>query len=95
MVFNRTNQRGETKTTATEEDRRSRNFIPLLNRLLVNQLSLENEDLKTTEIDSNPRLEAFWSLGGIEPDKILRKVREKNEKFLKGKVDDPIDRCRS
>jgi hypothetical protein len=34
-------------------------------------------------------------LGGIEPDKILRKVREKNEKFLKGKVDDPIDRCRS
>jgi hypothetical protein len=91
----RTNRKGETKTIATEEDRCSRNFIPLLNRLLVNQLSSHNEDLQTTEVDVAPRLEAFWSLGGIEPDKTLKKVRGKNELFFKGKVDDPIDRYRN
>ena len=67
----------------------------MLNRLLVNQLSLHNDDLQTTEVDNAPRLEAFWSLGGIEPDKTLRNIREKNEKFYKGKIDDPIDRCRN
>lgn len=95
MISNRTNRKGETKSEATESDRRSRNFIPLLNRLLVNQLSQHNEDLQTTEVDYEPRLEAFWSLGGIEPGKILKNIREKNEKFHKGKADDPIDRCRN
>lgn len=77
---------------ATEEDRLSRNFIPLLNRLLINLLSSANEHLGSSEVDSAPRLEAFWSLGGIEPDKGKRKIREN---FKAGKniiVDEPVDR---
>ena len=70
----------------------SRNFIPLLNRLLVNLLSPLNQPLAQSEIDYEPRLDAFWSLGGIEPDKGKRKSRENDKNIKHVKVDDPVDR---
>uniref|UniRef100_A0A0P5S287 28S ribosomal protein S30, mitochondrial n=1 Tax=Daphnia magna TaxID=35525 RepID=A0A0P5S287_9CRUS len=91
-VEQRTNRKGETKTLATEEDRFSRNFIPLLNRMLVTVLSPLNNELGLTDIDLKPRLEAFWSLGGIEPDKLLRKCRENDKLNNKIKADEPMDR---
>ena len=94
IVFSlyRTNRKGQKKTAATEEDRFSRNFIPLLNRLLVTLLTPQNEHLELTELDSCPRLDAFWFLGGIEPDNLRRKVRENNKLDFTNKVDDPVDR---
>jgi len=87
----RTNRHGEFRSKATREERTIRNFVPQLNRLLISALSPNNNHLTTTEIDLQPRVEAFWSLGGIEPDKQLRKSRKEND-YFRGKEEDPIDR---
>lgn len=60
--------------------------------MLVTVLSPLNNELGLTDIDLKPRLEAFWSLGGIEPDKLLRKCRENDKLNNKIKPDEPIDR---
>lgn len=60
--------------------------------MLVTLLSPSNHELGSTDVDLKPRLEAFWSLGGIEPDKVLRKVRENEKLHKKIKADEPIDR---
>lgn len=87
----RTNRHGEFRSKATKEERTIRNFVPQLNRLLIGTLTSENDHLGSTEIDLQPRVEAFWSLGGIEPDKTLKKARKENERYG-GKEEDPIDR---
>lgn len=89
--FYRTNRHGEFRSKATKEERTIRNFVPQLNRLLIGTLTSENDHLGSTEIDLQPRVEAFWSLGGIEPDKTLKKARKENERYG-GKEEDPIDR---
>lgn len=81
------------KSEPTAEDRFIKNFTPQLNRLLTSLLGSEKEYLLSTEVDVKPRVEAFWSLGGIEPDKTLRKVRENNKLHNKGDPAEPIDRC--
>lgn len=91
-LFCRTNWRGEARAVSTEEDRFSKNFSPMLNRLLVSHLSPINKHLGSIEVDLQPRVDAFWSLGGIEPDKMRRKSRENNKRDQNIKVDDPIDR---
>lgn len=58
---------------------------------MMNLLSPQNQHLNEMELDSNPRIEASWFLGGIEPSKVTKKCRE-NDKFYSGKVDDPVDR---
>lgn len=88
----RTNKWGDTKTPTTEESRFSRNFIPLFNRLITNILAPEQQHLTEVDVDLEARIEAFWSLGGFEPDKMLKKIRENNKKMRFRKVDDPIDR---
>lgn len=92
ILFCRTNWHGTPMSSATEEDRFSRNFSPLLNKLLVSLLSPVNQQLGSVEVDLQPRVEAFWSLGGIEPDRMKKKSRENNKKFQQVKVDDPVDR---
>ena len=73
-----------------------RHFTLQLNRLLMScLLARETEHLATAEVDISPRLEAFWSLGGIEPDKILRNIRIKNKLFYKDvDPEEPIERLK-
>lgn len=85
------NSHWQTKSPPTEEDRFSKIFNVQLNRLLTSLLSPHNEHLTSSEVDYEPRLESFWWLGGIEPDKTRRKVRQ-NNKLCKVDPDEPIDR---
>jgi hypothetical protein len=48
--------------------------------------------LTEAEVDVDSRIEAFWSLGGIEPDKLKKKALENNPKLFHKKADDLIDR---
>ena len=57
----------------------------------MSALAADNEHLVAADIDLQPRVEAFWSLGGIEPDKRLKKIR-KEDKHYGGEEEDPIDR---
>ena len=91
MLSCRTNRHGEFRSKATKEERTIRNFVPQLNRLLVGALAPDNDHLASAELDTQPRVEAFWSLGGIEPDKTLRKARKENERY-QGQEEDSIDR---
>lgn len=59
---------------------------------MISLLCSTNEHLASVQVDKEPRLEAFWSLGGIEPDVMKRKVRENDKRATHIKVDEPIDR---
>lgn len=42
------------------------------------------------QIDYEPRVEAFWFAGGIDPPTIIRKIRA-NSKYQKAYADDPVN----
>ncbi|KAK7019664.1 hypothetical protein SK128_021354, partial [Halocaridina rubra] len=42
-------------------------------------------------VDVDPRIEAFWFLGGIQPDKMLKKTR-RNNSYCEDMENDLIDR---
>ncbi|XP_076067555.1 mitochondrial ribosomal protein S30 [Oratosquilla oratoria] len=67
------------------------NFLQGLQRIMISSLSPQISHLRTASVDVQPRIEAFWFLGGIQPDLQLKKIR-KNCDFLKDKENDPIDR---
>lgn len=66
--------------------------VDCLNRVLLREVSNNASHLLESEIDYNPRLEAFWCVGGIDPpDSVVK--RRKREKILdEENYNDPIDR---
>lgn len=72
------------------EDIISKALIAKINRTMLIHLAPKNPHLLHTEIDFEPRLEASWCMGGINPSNFVRKFR-KSVKFLKDYVDDPVD----
>ncbi|XP_055844922.1 28S ribosomal protein S30, mitochondrial [Episyrphus balteatus] len=66
-------------------------IVENLNRTLINSLSADAAHLSEIEIDLNPRHEAFWSVGGVNPSKDVVKSR-KGRDWQKDTVDMPVDR---
>lgn len=66
-------------------------IIQQINRTLINFLSPEYQHLSEITYDIEPRHEAFWWVGCVNPTKSTRKSRE-GLKWLKEIADDPTDR---
>ncbi|XP_012281803.1 28S ribosomal protein S30, mitochondrial [Orussus abietinus] len=62
-----------------------------INRLILGTLSTKYPHLLEVQVDYEPRIEAFWKVGGIVPTKGSRSAKINNE-FLKEYADMPIDR---
>ncbi|CRK97810.1 CLUMA_CG011186, isoform A [Clunio marinus] len=66
-------------------------LVKQLNRILTNFLGADNQHLYEADIDIDPRHDAFWFVGGIDPPKNIVKQRE-NSAWLKEIADENIDR---
>lgn len=65
-------------------------MVHRINRTMLVHLAPKNPHLLHTEVDFEPRLEASWFMGGIDPPNFIRKFRE-SVPFLKEYVNNPID----
>lgn len=71
---------------------RSAKLVNHINRALLIALTPDNAHLSEAEIDIDPRHEAFWFVGGMEPPTNIQKYR-KGLSYLKGRKDDPVNRA--
>lgn len=69
----------------------SQSICEQINRALLNTLSGDFLHLNELEIDYNPRHEAFWAVGGIDPPKNVVKSKEGLE-WQKDMAKQPYDR---
>jgi small subunit ribosomal protein S30 len=65
-------------------------LVSQINRTLINSLIADCPHLAETDTDIDPRHEAFWFFGGIEPPERIRKMRKNS--WQKDYADDPVDR---
>jgi small subunit ribosomal protein S30 len=59
-------------------------IVQQLNRILINSLGADNHHLQEVDVDIEPRHEAFWFVGGIEPSyriKLMLEGKEKTKPF--------------
>ncbi|XP_003703244.1 mitochondrial ribosomal protein S30 [Megachile rotundata] len=83
-------------TIKTSEDKKKlqddvvRTLVYQINRILLTTLSSTLPHLLETQIDYEPRVEAFWFAGGIDPPTLLRKAKA-NFKRQKEYADDPVN----
>ena len=87
--------REEGVTGETENNEALRNDITnavtyQINRILLTSLSSTVPHLMEAEVDFEPRVEAFWFAGGIDPPHILKQSKEARE-FTKEYANDPVD----
>lgn len=68
----------------------SKALIHRINRTMLIHLASENPYLLHTEVDFEPRLEASWFIGGLNPPNFVKNFR-KFVKFLEDTIDDPVD----
>lgn len=62
-----------------------------LNRVLTNTLGADNRHLLEADVDIEPRHEAFWFVGNIEPPENIRKMKE-GRRFTRPHAKDCLDR---
>lgn len=62
-----------------------------INRILLNVLSPKIQHLNESEVDIEPRHEAFWFVGGIDPIKLVQKIR-RGQKMSEEEIMAPVDR---
>lgn len=72
------------------EDVTVKAVIQNINRTMLIHLSSKYPHLLQAGVDFEPRLEASWFAGGIDPPNFMRKFR-KSVKFLKNSADDPVN----
>lgn len=68
----------------------SKALIQRINRTMLAHLTPENPHLLHTEVDFEPRLEASWFMGGLDPPNFVKRFRERIP-FMKEYVDDPVN----
>ncbi|XP_071523594.1 large ribosomal subunit protein mL65 [Panulirus ornatus] len=73
------------------ERHRTQNFLFGLHRIMASTLESSVQHIKESVVDVRPQIEAFWILGGIPPDRILKKAR-RNSPQKKDIEHEPIDR---
>ncbi|KAH8356563.1 hypothetical protein KR200_002867 [Drosophila serrata] len=66
-------------------------IVEQLNRVLLQALSADYAHLNEVEVDYNPRHEAFWAVGGVDPPKNVVKSK-KGQKWQEDAANDPVDR---
>lgn len=74
-------------------------MIPQINRVILSVLGHEVDYLKNCQVDVQPRVEAFWQIGGQEPSTVQRNIRKgykdlpKHSRFRARYVepDDPVE----
>ncbi|EDW51524.1 GM22582 [Drosophila sechellia] len=66
-------------------------IVEQLNRALLQSLSEEYKHLDELEVDYNPRHEAFWAVGGVDPPKNVQKSK-KGREWQKDMANDSVDR---
>lgn len=78
--------------TAQERDKLlGQLLVENLNRTLINALSADTAHLSEVEVDLNPRHEAFWAVGGVNPPKNVVASR-KGRDWQKDTAEMPVDR---
>lgn len=83
------------KDTPEENLEYVRTLVYQLNRIIMSSASADYPHLSTTDVDFEPRLEAFWMIGNVERPVHLKKQRAKSKrsqdlKFVHEPVDLPI-----
>ncbi|XP_012257360.2 28S ribosomal protein S30, mitochondrial [Athalia rosae] len=68
---------------------RTEALVRQINRILLATLASDLPHLLEAQIDDEPRVEAFWFAGGIEPPKAVRKFKE-SVPWLKDYANDPL-----
>ncbi|EDX01832.1 39S ribosomal protein S30, mitochondrial [Drosophila yakuba] len=66
-------------------------IVEQLNRALLQSLSEEYKHLDEVEVDYNPRHEAFWAVGGVDPPKNVQKSK-KGREWQKEMANESVDR---
>ncbi|KAJ8714549.1 hypothetical protein PYW07_002774 [Mythimna separata] len=74
-----------------KEDAFAKCIVKQINRIITNNLTDKVEHALTSQIDYDPRHEAFWFVGGIDPSERLVNWRKQYE-WLKDRLHEPVDR---
>lgn len=72
--------------------RRTESIVKDLNKILMKHLSAKAPHLLNAEVDIEPRHEAFWMCGGIEPPIDKKIWLERKPKPTEEEKKEPIDR---
>ena len=92
--YNRLREQEITEKTAENkkklQDDLINGIVYQINRILLATLSSNLPHLMKAQVDYEPRVEAFWFIGGIDPPTLIRKTRA-NSKHLKAYADDPVN----
>ncbi|KAJ4433110.1 large ribosomal subunit protein mL65 [Periplaneta americana] len=82
---------GNPVSPSTLDDIIGRSVIQQINRILLGNLSKKLPHLLKCQVETDPRIESFWSVGGMNPPIIVKKIKE-NISFFKDKANEPVDR---
>lgn len=74
------------------ERHQTQNFLLGLHKILAAALAPTSEHIKDSVVDVRPRVEAFWFLGGLQPDNLLKKKR-RNFKPMKDREHELMERA--
>ncbi|XP_037039129.1 28S ribosomal protein S30, mitochondrial [Bradysia coprophila] len=74
----------------TENRNRTLRVVRQIHRTLMNSLAADCPHLLEVDSDTDPRHEAFWFVGGIDPPKRIRNLRLNS--WDKANADDPVNR---
>ncbi|XP_051172636.1 28S ribosomal protein S30, mitochondrial [Leptopilina boulardi] len=96
LEYSKRNIKKELSADVLSDPEKLQNFqtkaiIRQINRIFLLELSSKYPHLLDTEIDYDPRIEAYWVVGGMEPPKSVKCSRQ-NSIWQKEYANDPIDR---
>ncbi|XP_023949445.2 28S ribosomal protein S30, mitochondrial [Bicyclus anynana] len=72
-------------------DAHTRNIVKQINRIILNNLTDKVSHVLSSQVDYNPRHEAFWFVGGVQLPSTVLKWRKK-QKYYKNRLHEPLDR---
>ncbi|KAG6444958.1 hypothetical protein O3G_MSEX003648 [Manduca sexta] len=76
---------------AQKEDALAKSIVKQINRIITNNLTDKVAHILSTQVDYDPRHEAFWFVGGVDiPRKVIKWRQQYN--WLKGRLFENIDR---
>ncbi|XP_045450072.1 28S ribosomal protein S30, mitochondrial [Melitaea cinxia] len=73
------------------DDNKTKNIVKQINRIISNHLTDKVSHILTSQVDYDPRHEAFWFIGGVDvPNNVVNWRRK--YKWLKERAHEPLDR---
>ncbi|KAL7305627.1 hypothetical protein TKK_0002355 [Trichogramma kaykai] len=80
----------ELEDKTLQENIRTKAISEQINRILMSSLSMKYPHLMESQIDIDPRIEAFWFFGGFEVPPLIKKARKSKENS-KEWADEPVN----